>query len=561
MSSTSKVRRWQLAAGFCTLCLAVSAAPNRGQEAQPAQPVNHDEEGYKIAGTVVNATTGAPLARVTISLAETRNRSRRLTLLSAENGHFEFSNLGQGKFSLEGSRSGFVTSGYEQHEQYSTAIVAGPGFVTDNLVLRLMPLAVIYGHVLDESGDGVRSAQLHLYFEDHSGGMTQVRTAGIASADDRGFFDVGPLGPGTYYLSAEAKPWYAVHPNSAKGGNDSPPSVSPSLDVAYPTTFYGGATEAENASPIEIKGGDRQEVDIRLSPVPSLHLLFHIPEDTARPHGGIMPIFQKREFDSEQNVPASEMRGVGPGVYELTGVPAGRYDVRMLGGNSGEMEQFNEMDLTHDGQDLSTTPGEALGKLKLTVRMAGEEPPPRHFAVGLRDSRRRISNVVPLDSIGDLSFDGIKPGKYAIVVLSEKRYAVTRALTPSGDVVGSEVNIAPGANVQFTVEIAAGEVGIEGIAQKNGKPASGVMVALLPKDPEAHVELFRRDQSDFDGTFLLRGVIPGTYTIVAIEDAWGFDWLKSGVLARYSQHSQTVAISDSMRGTIHLPEPLEVQPR
>jgi len=34
---------------------------------------------------------------------------------------------------------------------------------------------------------------------------------------------------------------------------------------------------------------------------------------------------------------------------------------------------------------------------------------------------------------------------------------------------------------------------------------AGVMVALVPKDAEAHIELFRADQSDFDGTFVLRG--------------------------------------------------------
>jgi hypothetical protein len=34
--------------------------------------------------------------------------------------------------------------------------------------------------------------------------------------------------------------------------------------------------------------------------------------------------------------------------------------------------------------------------------------------------------------------------------------------------------------------------------------------------------MFRRDQSDFDGSFVLRGVVPGSYTIVGVEDAWGF---------------------------------------
>jgi hypothetical protein len=41
------------------------------------------------------------------------------------------------------------------------------------------------------------------------------------------------------------------------------------------------------------------------------------------------------------------------------------------------------------------------------------------------------------------------------------------------------------------------------------------------------------------GRFLLQGVVPGRYTIVAVEDAWGFAWLKAGVLARmYSTGSR-----------------------
>jgi hypothetical protein len=85
------------------------------------------------------------------------------------------------------------------------------------------------------------------------------------------------------------------------------------------------------------------------------------------------------------------------------------------------------------------------------------------------------------------------------------------------------------------------------------------MVTLVPNDPEANVDLFRRDQSDFDGTFSLQSVIPGNYTVVAVEDAWGFEWLKAGVLARYAQHGQQLIIGEKMRSTLHLPEPVDVQ--
>ena len=90
---------------------------------------------------------------------------------------------------------------------------------------------------------------------------------------------------------------------------------------------------------------------------------------------------------------------------------------------------------------------------------------------------------------------------------------------------------------------------------------AGVMVILVPKDPELHREMFRRDQSDLDGSFVLRGVIPGAYTIVAVEDAWGFPWLQPSVLSRYVQHGQNVTIGESMQGSMRLPDPVEVQTR
>jgi hypothetical protein len=90
---------------------------------------------------------------------------------------------------------------------------------------------------------------------------------------------------------------------------------------------------------------------------------------------------------------------------------------------------------------------------------------------------------------------------------------------------------------------------------------AGVMVILVPRDHESHQEMFRRDQSDLDGSFALRGVIPGGYTIIAVEDAWGVEWLQPGVLARYVRHGQDVTIGELKQGSVHLPDPVEVQPR
>ncbi len=547
--------------GF-TLMLNTSALATQTGNA-PAQQSAPAEKSFKIAGTAVNAITGAPLAQARISLADTRNRRRMIAMVTSENGHFEFSRLPAGKYSLEGAKRGFISAAYEQHEQFSTAIVTGPEFATDKLMLRLTPMALISGHVTDESGDAVRDAQVSLFLEDHRGGMTRIARARSSPGDDRGYYEFSSLRPGSYFVSVDAKPWYAVHPmKTADNGENSPPRVSPGLDVTYPTTYNGGATEAEDATPIAVKGGDKLQIDMRLNPIPALRLIIRVPvEQPGEPDRFSRPILEKHTFDSEEFV-GTNIVIEAPGVFEITGVPQGRYTVRFRDPKSGQLAESTDVEVTRDGQELTGSQGEALGSLKLTLKMPDEEPMPKLYSVGLQNSHLKIVGFRQGDATGQVTFENLAPGKYTILLnVQGKPYAVVRTSLPAGVSVGHGVNIALGTALELTAWLAAGVVRIEGSVQKQGKPVAGMMVALVPNDPEAHVDYFRRDQSDFDGTFLLQGVFPGTYTIVAVEDAWGSDWLQPGALARYVQHGQNVNVGELLRGTVHLPEAVEVQPR
>jgi hypothetical protein len=557
-------KRWILCAisGLALLPAGVAdAAQNQSPALQAGSPAG---QTFRIAGTVVNAVTGAPLSQARISIAETGDRGKLFSLDTSEDGHFRFSLLKAGKYSLQGAKRGFISAAYDQHEQFSTAIVIGPEFSTENLVLRLTPMALITGHVFDEFGDPIRSARVFLYFENHAAGMSRITRLFSSTSDDRGFYDFSLLRPGKYYISVTAKPWYAMHPTTASGAAATlAQQISPPLDVAYPTTYYSGATEADRATPIEVKGGDRLQIDMHLNPARALHLVFRIPEDRPdQTNNFSMPTLQKHVFDSAELVQTEGMRPVARGVYELTGVPPGRYTVRLKNSTSGQLEQSTDLDLVHDGQELGDSHGEPLGSLKLFLRIPGEETLPKHYVVGLQDSHRRIVGFKQGDPSGQVSFEDLAPGRYAILIGSpSKPYSVVRISSQAGDSPGHDVNVTPGAALDLTASLATGIVSIEGVVHKNSNPVAGVMVALVPKDPEAHIELFRRDQSDFDGTFLVRGVIPGSYTIVAVEDAWGFEWLQPGVLARYVQHGQNLTIGELMRGTVHLPDPVEVQPR
>jgi hypothetical protein len=516
---------------------------------------------YTIAGMVVNGVTGAPLAEARVSLVNTQTGKGVARQTTAEGGRFSFTGLPAGKFSLNGAKRGYISASYEHHEQYATAIVTGPELKTDELLLRLDPMAVMSGHVRDENGEPVRHATVTLFREDHSEGMRRVNRLLDASSDDLGYFDFSSLIPGTYFVSVSATPWYAVHAPSVPAGTGSGYSgVSSTLDAVYPSTYYSGSTEAAGATPITVKAGEHPEIEVQLNPVPALHILLRTGDNGE--NGYPEPRLQKHVFDSLEPVQTSGMVTVEPGVFELVGVPPGKYSVRMNSGTRGEMTEASEMNLSRDGEVLDTSRGEPLSSLKITFKTEGGEGLSSRTVIFLQDRGQRIVAGGRVDSSGAINLGGLAAGKYAILCNEQgKAYAVTRTETATFKAAGHDVTLGAGVQQELTAWLTSGVVKLEGVVQKAGKPVAGVMVVLIPKDPELHREYFRRDQSDFDGTFSVANIVPGAYTIVAVEDAWGMEWMQPGVLSRYAQHGQELTIGPLMRGTVHLPDPVEVQPK
>jgi len=556
-----RIHRQSFCAGLYVFALLIfHTDPLRAQAPSAAQPA---PSTYTVSGTVVSATTGTPLAQTRVTLTDTNNSRNVASLLTGEDGRFAFRRLGPGKYSLQGSRRGYLTSGYQQHEQFWSAIVTGEELETQNLVLRLMPAAVLSGKVLDETGEPVRGAEVKLYMEQRANGMTRVMPAGNTPTNDLGVFEFFSLSPGKYFAAVSAKPWYAVHPPSAPPGStvSAPVLVDKPLDVAYPSTYYGGTTSSDEASPILIKGGDREEIEISLAPVESLRLLFHVPEE-GQQQGFQAPVLEKRVFDSVDYVPIEGVNPVSPGVMELTGVPAGKYTVRIPAA-AGQAAKFTEADIRNDGQELETNKAEPAASMKLTVELPSDEPAPTQLALALQDERGQIAAFNLVGADGRVAFDDLAAGSYRIIAArtAEKAYAVGRILAENGQAVGPNVNVTEGAELQLRVTLILGVASVQGIVKRGDKPASGIMVVLIPASPELQQDLFRRDQTDSDGSFSLPDIIPGTYTVAAIEDAWDFDWSQPSALARYAQNGQPVTISAGKTGTIRLHDPVQVQPR
>ncbi len=81
-------------------------------------------------------------------------------------------------------------------------------------------------------------------------------TRGNARTDDRGMYELPNLAPGDYRLSVHAQPWYVAGGQSirAVGQQDASP-LDPSLDFAYPVTWFPGVSDAARAETITLACG------------------------------------------------------------------------------------------------------------------------------------------------------------------------------------------------------------------------------------------------------------------------------------------------------------------
>jgi hypothetical protein len=555
---------WQLRSRYLTIeialgCLLSAVSPPLRAQV-PAQVPGAGAGHFRIAGTIISAREGYPLARARVSLQNVKSPQTQIFMITGDDGHFEFAGLPTGKYSLTGAKRGYISAAYDEHEQFSTAIVTGAGVDTENLTLRLAPTGVLTGHVFDEFGEPMRAATVTLWRDDHSTGVSRTVRSRADVSDDQGWFEFAPLNAGTYFVSVVAKPWYAVHAPSIRqtGTPDGPTSVDPSLDTVYLPTYYAGATEVEDASPILIRGGDHFDLDLHLTPVPALHVIVRGP---APPENGqivSIPMLFKRDFDSLQQPLQAEVQMTAPGVFEIIAAP-GKYELRLQQRNN-QPSRSREVEITQDNQEFDASAGQAGSIITAKVELIGETAPAPQMVFALRNAQHRVVARAELNPAREVSFADVAPGLYEVLAGSAIRaYSVVSMTVNGSPVSGRFFTVPASATLALSLSVVEGTVDVNGVAQRAGKGAAGAMIVLIPKNPEANRDLFRRDQSDLDGTFTFHTVIPGAYTVIAIENGWDLDWSKPAVIARYAAHGLKLMVGGSQ--TIQLPSPVEIQPK
>jgi hypothetical protein len=523
------------------------------------------EGPYRISGTVVSAATGEPLDRANVSLALSRDFAAVQSMQTGPDGHFVFDHLPAAKYSITGSHRGFLSASYDQHEQYSTGIVTGEGLSSENLGLRLIPGAVIAGVVAEDSGDPVENARVSLYRQTHDSGVEKIQVASSTNTDDTGAYEFTGLAPGDYFIAASGRPWYADNGQGmirASNGPEAPRDIPHApLDLVYATTFYADVTNPDDATPIPLKGGDRVQINFAMHPLPALHLLVHtpVPDDPRQANSISTPVLAQQMFGTSEFTETNS-RYIAPGLTEISIAP-GEYQIHLSGGSTAPGEKLTTINISSD-QAVDAGTGLLTANVTGKLAMASGEALPQNAAVSLTPSNGQNGNGSGVSKDGSFELTSVLPGKYRLDGwINGKRFFVARLAATGAQVDGNQITIGSNPVMIAATVYADPNLEVTGFARKDGRPAPGAMIVLIPHDPANNRDLFRRDQSDSDGSFSLPDVIPGKYTVVAIEDAWKLSWADPEVIAHYLARGQSVTVTATNPKVTPLKEPVEVQPK
>ena len=200
---------------------------------------NAEAELNKNAG---NSESIARLLEMTANSIAGSDNGRDFSTLTDKDGRFSFESIPSGQYpvSADGDRYVGVDTTYDHPKApsitFSRANIA-PGMTTE-IVLKLIPAAVLSGRITDPNGNALANALVEVLLRTVIYGIPSTDLSGAGISNDLGEFRIFQLRPGEYFLSAT-------------------PSLTRSLSASTGVqTFYPSVANLSEAMPVKLRPGE-----------------------------------------------------------------------------------------------------------------------------------------------------------------------------------------------------------------------------------------------------------------------------------------------------------------
>ena len=274
-----------------------------------------------------------------------------MALTDAE-GRFEFKELPAGRFTLNASKSGYVSAQDGQTRPFESG---RPIELADKQVLGKADIGmprggVISGRIVDEFGEPLPDAVVSAMRQSWSNGRRRLLPTGRTNqTNDLGQFRMYGLPPGEDHVSATLRNTDVMMMDAALLGGPSSGASGSTPASGYAPTYFPGTTSAANAQRVTVTiGQEAQNTDFALAPVRLARISGTVMTSEGKPLDGAMVTATPTSRTGDM---AMLFMGGGTGrtskdgAFVMTSVAPGDYvlnvrSFRMITSGSGDTMMF-----------------------------------------------------------------------------------------------------------------------------------------------------------------------------------------------------------------------------
>jgi len=502
-----------------------------------------------LSGVVVNSATGEPVRRAMVQAASTSGSGTTVSILTDSEGRFELAGLPESDINVLAHKPGFFSELELHPSEYQPQIVHLKAD-TPPLALKLLPEAVVLGHVATLKGEPIEDTPVRVLRELTANGYRRWEGRGQAITDEDGQFRIADLIPGRYLL--------VTGPNLPDIRHTRNHSVR---QEGFASMFYPGVPDIDSATPFVITGGQQVQADFALKLEPIFRVAGTIIGLAPGSAAGIQVATRSGEI-----IPASI--DVDPQTGKFQGaIPGGNYVLQLRGSDSAGRLFATDMPLVVSGdvEGIALALGSSITipvnvdahpSARTPEQAAAAVLPARDLAVS---SVRFVSTELRMDSVefqaerdehNALALRNLVPGRYSVEVTPTAPWYVKSVSNGATDLLHEDLVIGAGRRPEpLDIVLRDDGASVRGQIRQDGQAGGGYVILFSDQASPLHAQT---TQIAAGTEFYFTSLAPGEYKLLAVDSLDGLEFRNPDVITPYLSKATAVTLHSNEVGTANV---------
>jgi hypothetical protein len=516
-----------------------------------------------VQGKVVEEVSGQGIRKVIVHLSGDGGEPHpEYTTATDAFGQFRIEGILPGEYSVIITHLGFVLANSAAEPQ---SITVALGQNTTGLLYKMQATGVITGKITEADGDPLQGVSVSATAVGQNDNAVPNAPAAEGeggsptdTTNDLGEYRIANLRAGQYTVQAQLH-GMSPPPDPADKGKQRDHG-------AYAMTYYPGTTEERTASAVRVTSGATTMANFNMLVSRSYRVSGTVVVQGNPQNVQMYLVSSNGQTEAQQLQDGGrfEFLNLMPGTYvaqivdmsSVSGAQAPQAHTQIVGApivvaNSDVTGLLLQPESGGSVKGkLSTEDGASLDWTKLDVnlvRVPQDGEPPQMGAIGA------LGGDAPLEQDGSFELKDVAGASYQIALASRadifQDYYVKSVTQDGREVVDTGFTVS--GDTTLNIVISSKAASVDGtVTGANGQPVAAATVVSVPtggtlKRPDA----YQTEKTDATGHFLIRGLNPGAYILIALEGVQE-DVRNSEFLEKYGERGATVDLDEGQRKTV-----------